>query len=161
MIPSTSTLECCFMSVPSGASIRMKSNFLSSYHQVDGGLCVFTYVYAQGDVLIYPDRLSVQVRMDTGEVVGLEASAYWQNHAPRSIAPPALTAEEAQTRLIPEAALQQTRLCLFPEAARETLCWEFTVQYQGEPFLIYIDAQNGREVALQKLVLLENGVMAV
>ena len=57
--------------------------------------------------------------------------------------------------------MREARLCLFPEADREILCWEFAVRYQDEPFLIFIDAQNGREVALQKLILLENGVMAV
>ena len=132
----------------------------NEYHQVYDGLCVLTYVYAQEGVLIYPDRVTVQVRMDTGEIVGLEASAYWQNHTPRRISAPALTAEEARAYLAPAAEEQEVRLCVFPESSREILCWEFTVRYQGEPFLIYIDAQSGREVALQKLILLENGVMA-
>ena len=133
----------------------------SENHQVYDGLCVLTFVYAQEGVLIYPDRVTAQVRMDTGEVVGFEASAYWQNHTPRRIAAPALSVEEARALLTPEADEQSVRLCLFPEADRETLCWEFTVSRQGETYLIYLDAKNGREVALQKLILLENGVMAV
>lgn len=132
----------------------------SEYHQVYDGLCVLQYVYVQDGVAVYPDRLSVQVRMDTGEIVGLEASAYWQNHTPRRIASPTLTVEEARTRLAPDAVEQDARLCLLPEDGREILCWEFTVAWKGEPFLIYIDAHSGREVALQKLILLENGVMA-
>ena len=159
--PEALSVEECRARAGAFLQSRGFASMESEYHQIYGGLCVFTFVYAQGDVLVYPDRVSVQVRMDTGEVVGLEASAYWQNHTPRRIAQPALTAEEAQMRLIPEAVLQEARLCLFPEADRETLCWEFSVRYQDEPFLIYIDAQNGREVALQKLILLENGVMAV
>ena len=133
----------------------------SEYHQVYDGLCVLTYVYVQDGTWVYPDRVTAQVRMDTGEVVGLEASAYWQNHTPRRIAFPALTAEEARAYLAPEADEQGVRLCLFPEADRETLCWEFSVAYQGETYLVYLDARDGREVALQKLMLLENGVMAV
>lgn len=132
----------------------------SEYHQVYDGLCVLQYVYVQDGVAVYPDRLSVQVRMDTGEIVGLEASAYWQNHTPRRIASPTLTVEEARTRLASDAVEQDARLCLLPEDGREILCWEFTVAWNGEPFLIYIDAHSGREVALQKLILLENGVMA-
>ena len=132
----------------------------SEYHQVYDGLCVLTFVYAQEGVLIYPDRVTIQVRMDTGEVVGFEASAYWQNHTPRRIASPTLSEEEARALLAPEADAQSARLCLFPEEDRETLCWEFTVSHQGETFLIYLSARDGHEVALQKLILLENGVMA-
>lgn len=133
----------------------------SEYHQVYDGLCVLTYVYVQDGTWVYPDRVTAQVRMDTGEVVGLEASAYWQNHTPRHIAFPTLTAEEASAFLAPEADAQDVRLCLFPESDRETLCWEFRVTHQGETYLVYLDARDGREVALQKLMLLENGVMAV
>ena len=132
----------------------------SEYHQVYDGLCVLTFVYVQDGVLVYPDRVTVQVRMDTGEVVGFEASAYWQNHTPRRIPSPTLTEEEARTLLAPEADEQSVRLCLFPEDDRETLCWEFTVSHQGETYLIFLDARDGHEVALQKLILLENGVMA-
>ena len=133
----------------------------SEYHQVYDGLCVLTYVYVQDGTWVYPDRITAQVRMDTGEVVGLEASAYWQNHTPRRIASPALTAEEARAYLAPEADEQDVRLCLFPETDRETLCWEFRVARRGETYLVYLDARDGHEVALQKLMLLENGVMAV
>lgn len=132
----------------------------NEYHQIYDGLCVLTFVYAQGDVLVYPDRVTVQVRMDTGEVVGLEASAYWQNHTPRRLASPALTEEEAQALLAPVADVQRARLCLFPTSEREALCWEFTVSHLGETYLIYLDAGDGHEVALQKLILLENGIMA-
>ena len=132
----------------------------SEYHQIYQGLCVLTFIYAQGNVLVYPDRVTVQVRMDTGEVVGLEASSYWQNHTPRRVASPDLGEEEARALLAPEAEVQSARLCLFPELSRETLCWEFTVSHLGETFLIYLDARDGHEVALQKLILLENGVMA-
>ena len=132
----------------------------SEYHQIYNGLCVLTFIYVQEGVLIYPDRVTVQVRMDTGDVVGFEASAYWQNHTPRRIAAPALSAGDARALLAPEADEQNVRLCLFPEADRETLCWEFTVSYQGETYLVYLDARDGHEVSLQKLILLENGVMA-
>ena len=132
----------------------------SEYHQIYDGLCVLTFVYAQEGVLIYPDRVTVQVRMDTGEVVGLEASAYWQNHTPRRIASPSLSVEDARSLLIPEADERRARLCLLPETDRETLCWEFTIDYRGETYLVYLDAKDGREVSLQKLILLENGVMA-
>ena len=34
--------------------------------------------------LPYPDLIKVQVRMDTGDVVGMEANNYWINHVTRN-----------------------------------------------------------------------------
>ena len=158
--PELLTVDACRAAADEFLASRGFAAMESDYHQVYGGLCVLSYAPVQEGVVIYPDRLTVQVRMDTGEVVGLEASAYWQNHTPRRIPQPALTAQEARQRLASDALEQGSRLCLYPESDRETLCWEFSVTWQGEPFLIYIDASSGREVALQKLILLENGVMA-
>ena len=159
--PELLTVDECRAAADAFLQSRGFAAMESEYHQVYGGLCVLTYVYVQDGTWVYPDRVTAQVRMDTGEIVGLEASSYWQNHTPRRIAMPMLTADEARESLAPEADEQDVRLCLFPESDRETLCWEFTVSHQGETFLIYLDARDGREVALQKLILLENGVMAV
>ena len=167
MVPETAsfpellTVDECRASADDFLLSRGFAAMQSEYHQVYDGLCVLSYVYVQDGIWVYPDRITVQVRMDTGEIVGLEASAYWQNHTPRRIASPTLTAEEARVFLAPEADEQDVRLCLFPETDRETLCWEFRVAHQGETYLVYLNARDGREVALQKLMLLENGVMAV
>ena len=158
--PELLSVEECRSAADAFLRSRGFASMESGYHQVYQGLCVFSFVYAQEGVLVYPDRVAVQVRMDTGEVVGLEASAYWQHHTPRRIASPTLSADEARLLLAPEADELDARLCLFPDGDRETLCWEFTVSRQGETYLVYLDARDGREVALQKLILLENGVMA-
>lgn len=154
------TVDACREAADAFLVSRGFPSMVSEYHQVYNGLCVLSYVYVQDHVMMYPDRLTVQVRMDTGEVVGLEASAYWQNHTFRRTPTPKLTVEDARAHLSPDVSEQSARLCLFPEDDREALCWEFSVTYRGEPYLIYIDAQEGREVALQKLILLDNGVMA-
>ena len=114
----------------------------------------------QQGVLLYPDLLTVQVRMDTLEVVGLEARAYWTNHVQRSLPEPALADVEAAALLSDQAEAQEHRLCLIPEGEGETLCWQFTVTRSGETYLVYLDAQDGREIAIRKLIPLENGSTA-
>lgn len=127
------------------------------HHQVYDGLCVVSLVPVQQDVLLYPDLLRVQVRMDTAEIVGLEAHNYWLNHVPRTLPAPALEASAAQEHIAAHAQVESTRLCLLPQAGGEVLCYELAVLHQGERYLIYIDAQNGREVELLKTITLENG----
>lgn len=127
------------------------------HHQVYDGLCVISLAPVQEEVLLYPDLIRVQVRMDTAEVVGLEAHSYWLNHTRRSLPPPTLSQEEAVAHIAPHADVHSARLCLIPSGDGETLCYEFTVAHEGETYLIYIDAQNGREVELLKTIPIENG----
>ena len=130
------------------------------WRQLYDGLCVISFAPVQEGVLLYPDLLTVQVRMDTLQVVGLEARAYWTNHVRRELPEPALSAGDAAALLSSQAEAQEHRLCLIPEGGGETLCWQFTVTRGGETYLIYLDAQEGREVAIRKVIPLENGSIA-
>jgi len=139
---------------------REFTNMTLVWSQVYDGMCVLTYAAVQEGVLIYPDLLTVQVRMDKAEVVGLEARSYWMNHTPRKLPVPALSEAEARAGLSPDVAEQSVRLCLIPQSEKEILCYEFTVTHGDETYLVYIDAVTGREAALKKIVMLENGSAA-
>lgn len=120
--------------------------------QVYQGVIVFSFAPRQGQVLLYPDLVKIQLRMDTGEVIGLEATAYWQNHSPRGLMQPALSAQEAAAHINSRLERQAHQLCLIPLDDQEILCWEFDCAYQDMEFLVYINAQNGRqEELLQKV----------
>lgn len=139
---------------------REFANMERVWSQTYDGMCVVTFAAVQEGVLIYPDLVTVQVRMDTAETVGLEARSYWMNHTPRRLSEPALSEEEARAQLSPDVTEQGVRLCIIPQRSSELLCYEFTVTRGDETYLIYIDAATGREAALQKIVMLENGAMA-
>lgn len=130
------------------------------WYQVYDGLCVLTCVYVQNGVLIWPDRVLVQVRMDTAEVVGIEARSYWRNHIPRKLQSPLLTEAEARDSLSPNAAVDSTRLCLLPSNGQERLCWQFTLTQADESYISYIDAMTGEELLLEKIMQLESGSVA-
>lgn len=130
------------------------------YHQVYDGLCVITCAYVQNNVLVWADRVLVQVRMDTGEVVGLEARSYWQHHIPRKPQSPLLTAAEAREALSPQAEVRTFRLCLLPQGSQERLCWQFSLTMQGQEYISYVDAITGEELLLEKVIQLETGTTA-
>ena len=127
------------------------------HRQVYDGLCVISLVPMQGEVLLYPDLIRVQVRMDTAQVVGVEMHNYWLNHTLRELPAPQLTPSEARARIDGHAQVISIRLCLIPADSRETLCYELTVTYQGETYLVYIDTLSGREAELLKTIYVENG----
>lgn len=130
------------------------------YYLVYDGLCVLTCVYAQSGVLVWPDRVLVQVRMDTAEVVGIEARSYWKNHIPRRLQSPLLTQTEARASLSPGTSVTSARLCLLPANNQERLCWQFTLAFGEETYISYIDAMTGQELRLEKIMQLEFGQVA-
>lgn len=130
------------------------------FYQVYDGLCVLTCVYVQSGVLVWPDRVLVQVRMDTAEVVGIEARSYWKNHIPRRLQSPLLTQSEARASLAPGTEVESARLCLLPVGSQERLCWQFTLRAGEDAYISYIDAITGEELHLEKIIQLETGQVA-
>ena len=125
----------------------------------ESGIMVLNFAAEQDGVLLYPDLVKVQLRLDTGDVVGLEANNYWMNHVERELDPPALTAQEAAALLAPGLDTQSNRLCVIPYRDGEQLCYEFTVCKGDGTYLIYLDADTGKEVELLKRIDTEQGVL--
>lgn len=158
--PATQSLQTCRDAAARFLEAQGFGPMEATHHQLYDGLCVISFAPVQEDVLLYPDLLTVQVRMDTLQVVGLEARSYWTNHVRRTLPDPSLSADEAALLLSSQAEMRAHRLCLIPEGDGEALCWQFTVTRGGETYFIYLDAQDGREVAIRKMIPLENGSTA-
>lgn len=126
-----------------------------NHFQVYGGMAVLNFVAVQDGVLLYPDLVKVQVRMDTGEVVGVEANNYLMNHVERADLKPALTAAQARERVSARLSVTDARLCVIPYRDEERLCYEVAGQYAGGDYRVYIDARSGEE--LQVLQMLQTG----
>ncbi|MBR1586107.1 MAG: germination protein YpeB [Clostridia bacterium] len=133
----------------------------ATYFQVYEGVAVISFAATQGDTLLYPDLIKVQLRMDTAQVVGIEARNYWQNHGPRGLLTPALSLEEAAGGVSAMLKVDQARLCLIPTDAGEKLCYEFQGVYGGHTYLCYINAHDGRQEQLLKVIEDETGIEAV
>ena len=132
-----------------------------TFFQVYEGVAVISFAAAQGETLLYPDLIKVQLRMDTAQVVGVEARNYLMNHTARGLLTPVLSQEEAREKVGPRLNVESVRLCLIPTDAGERLCYEFKGDYQGRTYLAYINALDGRQEQLFKVVETETGLEAV
>lgn len=165
MMPETAafspvqSLEACLAAAEDCLSLHGFPPMEMVYHQAYDGLCVITLVPTQDGVLLYPDLLRVQVRMDTAQVVGLEAHSYWLNHTIRTLPAPVLTGDEASAPLRSHGEVTGCRLCVIPHEGSEVLCYECAITWQGESYLVYMDAQTGDEVDSLKYVPVENGML--
>jgi germination protein YpeB len=156
------TLEECRQAAQQFLARRGYGMMEANHYQVYDGLAVIHFVAVQDGVLLYPDQVKVQIRMDTGSVVGIECRSYLTHHRPRGSLTPAVTEEEAQGMISDQLRLTgEGKLCLIPLNGQELLCWQFAGEYEGERYLIYINAQTARQEEILKLVETEYGIQAV
>jgi len=121
-----------------------------------------TFVPKDGDVLLYPDFIKVEVALDTGEIVGYNALAYLTFHTERSLPEPKMTEEEVRASLNKNLDVQRIRLALIPdEALNEKLCYEVDVKLNSDRYFIYINAVSGVEEQILKVVETDKGTMTM
>lgn len=123
------------------------------------GCIVFNTAPLQNGAVLYPDLVKVQVALDTGEIVGVDARAYVMAHKKRSLLEPALTKEQAQGKLKSGLQVESSRLALIPAGQEEKLCWEFYGMYEENKFIVYIDAETGDEITVLRIIATETGEM--
>lgn len=129
--------------------------------QIYEGVAVLAFAAVENNVLLYPDQVKVQLRMDNAQVVGLESKNFWQNHRARNALLPTLSAEEARASLPSRLQVSGNRLCVIPVNDRESLCWEFACSYDNQDYLLYINAENGQQEDLLQIVESAAGIETV
>ncbi len=159
--PLEKTMEDCRAAALEFLSARGYEHMQPTYFQVYQGIGVISFAATQGETILYPDLIKLQLRMDNAQVVGMEARNYWQNHVPRGLLQPDLTPDEARALVSNPLQIEKMQLCLIPTEAGERLCYEFRGTFQDDIYLLYIDAQTGEEADLLKLVEGSTGLEAV
>ena len=138
-----------------------------SFTQQYDGLAVISFAAVQDGVTLYPDLVKAQVRMDTGEVVGLEANNYWMNHAERENLAPQVDEQQALRAVSGRLTVSGSRLCVIPvddgldSGKTEKLCWEFAGEWNGSRYFVYIDAETGEEEKVLKVVAGNGGTLTI
>lgn len=111
------------------------------------------FAYEQAGVTVYADLIKVRVCAETGKVIGLEASEYYHNHTEREIGKATLTSEKASAYVSSDIDIETNRLALVPVGEKtEKLCYEFMGNIGGDTYYVYIDAENGKQVEMFKVV---------
>lgn len=115
-------------------------------------VAVFTYAHTIDGVKIYPDKVTVRVALDNGEVVGLQA----RDHvfAKKLLTPgkPKLTKEQAQKGLNPDFRIENHSLSVIENDMREpTLCHEFVGKVNDHRYRIYLNAETGLEESIEQI----------
>ena len=134
----------------------------NSYYEKSGGVATINFAYMQDNVTCYSDLVKIRVALDNGEIIGMESHGYLMNHKEREQSAPAMTMEEAKSKISTGLAVSSSGLALVPkDSMREVLCYEFKGEFNGKNFIVYVNSENGREEEIFLLIESEEGVLTI
>ncbi|MCJ8011109.1 germination protein YpeB [Paenibacillus sp. KQZ6P-2] len=118
-----------------------------------GNMGNLTYVSKQNGVLIYPEKITVRVGLDNGDVTGFQASDYVYEHKEnRQIPKPKMTMDEVRKKLNPEFEETYSRTALIKDdQSKEVLCYEYGGNINGSKYRLFMDANDGSEKKVEEL----------
>lgn len=113
---------------------------------------VYTFLYSQDKVRIYPDAITVKVALDNGDITGINAKEYLLNHHERNIEKPKIKLEEARKKVNQKITVHDEHLAIIEnDLNEEVLVYEFLGEMNDETYRIFINAENGNEEKVEKL----------
>lgn len=135
---------------------NMEPNYTETYNNT----LLINFAYTQDDVTIYTDLIKIKIGLDTGQFIGFDAANYLKTHTKREISKPVLSVEEARSKVKYDFDVENVRLAIIPDRGlNELLCYEFKGIYKGQNFIVYINALNGREEKILRIIINKNGTL--
>ncbi len=134
-----------------------------SYYEIGGNVLTANFAAEQDGVTLYPDLIKVNMALDNGEMLSVDARGYLMNHTDRGRLLPSIPETEARKALSPLLRVKETDLCVIPtDGLKEVLCWEFLCESEEtDDILVYINAETGLEEQLLLLLISENGELTI
>lgn len=139
------------------------SSMTPTYSLNYGNVAVVNYVYKQGNYMIYPDQIKLKVALDDGSIVGIESEKYLTAHEEnRTIPTPKITANQAKQRVGTRLNISNVGMAIVPtETNKEVLCYEFSGNYKGDSYIVYINADTGYEQKIVQIINTPNGKLTM
>lgn len=136
----------------------MIPSFVLKYDSV----AVINYVFVKNKVVIYPDQIKIKVALDNGDIIGIESQHYLVAHYDRDIPNAKITLNEAQKGISNKLKVRNIRMAIIPlESMREVFCYEFYGEYNGENYIVYVNALDGSEERILKILETPNGELTM
>jgi spore germination protein len=137
-------------------------DMVDTYYISEDGTAVINYAYKQDEVIVYPDLIKIKIALDTGEVIGLESKGYLSSHTVRDIPAPKVSLEEARGAISHRVEILSSGLAIIPtDYKTEIFTYEFKGKLNNRDFLVYINAEDGREENILMIINTPNGILTM
>ncbi len=138
-------------------------NMEATYIEASENIAFVSLAYMPNDIIYYPDIINVQIPLDNGQILGVSALNYLDSHEKRDIKRAVIsenTAKELVGRRLE--IIEEAKLALIPkDNLEEILSYEIRGKIGEEIYLVYINAYNGIEEQILKLVKNDQGIFAI
>ena len=129
-----------------------------TYFIKEGNVITVNYAYNDSGIIVYPDLIKVKMALDNGEVLGIETTGYLNSHKQRPYFEPKIKIEEAKENLNSNLEILSENMAIIPtEWKTEIVCYEFKGKVENKEFLVYINADTGREEDILVILDTPNG----
>lgn len=141
---------------------RGYKNMKDTYYIKEDGTATVNYAYEQSGVVVYPDLIKVKIALDNGEIVGFEAKGYLMNHTERDIPEPKVSEAEIRANFMAKKELKSVGLAIIPtNFGTEIFCYELKGRMNDRDFLVYINAETGREEKVLIIIDTPEGILTL
>ncbi len=138
------------------------SGMKESYYEKTGSSVTINYAYVGQGITMYSDLIKVKVALDDGSIIGFESRGYIMSHKEREIPTVELSETQVRKQINSHLNINQIKLAMIPlESKREVLCYECRGDFNGQNYLIYINAVTGKEEKILLLLESEEGVLTM
>lgn len=136
-------------------------NLRETYFLKNDNTTVITFVGVEKNgILVYPDLMKVKVALDNGEITGFDARQYLMMHRKRDIKQAVINEAEARSKVNKRLTIDRVKLAIIPlPGDQERLCYEFKGKYRDNDYFVYINAENGNEENILRIIKEENGTL--
>lgn len=152
-------------------AIKLGTKFLSDRGYKDmipsftlkyDSVALINYVHIKDKAVVYPDQIKIKVALDNGDIIGIESMHYLIAHYNRTIPTAKITLKQAKASISKNLKIKNIRMAIIPlESMREIFCYEFFGEYNGENYMIYINAEDGNEERILKILETPNGELTM
>ncbi|MCI8961916.1 MAG: germination protein YpeB [Clostridia bacterium] len=139
---------------------RGYTNMKETYYLTQQGIVTINYAYQQGEVICYPDLIKIKIALDDGEILGFESTGYLNCHTTRNLDENKISVDQAREKINKNLEISNERLAIIPtEYDTEIYCWEFQGKINDNEFLVYINANTGKEEDILVIINTPNGTL--
>ena len=137
-------------------------NMKETYYLKQSGIVTINYAYEQDGVVMYPDLIKVKIALDNGEILGVETTGYLNCHEQTDTSKVKITKDDAKKVLNKNLQIMSEGLAIIPTQWKtEVLCYEFKGKVDETEFLVYINAETGKEEDILIIVNTPNGTLTM
>lgn len=141
-------------------------NMKETYYLKQSGILTINYAYNQetenGSITMYPDLIKLKIALDNGEILGIETTGYLNSHYERNLPKVKISKEEAKQNLNKNLEIKSENLAVIPtQFQTELFCYEFKGTVENTEFLVYINAETGKEEDILVIRDTPNGTLTM